>query len=135
MKECLKDKSKVKMRNFTDKEILRNSIAQVLELDLSESSGWKEGTVYHLGPPSYKPNLSAGENLVKRGILKRDGGRLILTESALIRIMNMAMDSVVEDLLKNDPPPASLPKFKDYDGIGPQKLIFTGLVRDELSVR
>lgn len=123
------------MRNWTDKEILRNSIAQVLELDLSESSGWKEGTGYHLGPPNYKPNLSAGENLVKRGILERYGDRLILTESALIRIMNIAMDSAVEDLLKNDPPSASLPEFIGYDDIGPQKLIFTGLNRDELSVR
>lgn len=128
--------TKVKMRDFTDKEILRNSIAQVLELDLSESSGWKEGTGYHLGPPGYKPNLSIVENLVKRGILQRDGDRLILTEPALIRIINMAMDSVVEDLLKNDPPQASLPEFTDdYDNVGPQKLIFTGLNREELSVR
>lgn len=124
------------MRNFTDKEVLRNFIGQVLKLDLSESSGWKEGSSYHLGPPNYKPNLSIGENLIKRGILERYGDRLILTESALIRIMNVAMDSVVEDLLENDPPQASLPEFTDdYDNIGPQKLIFTGLNRDELSVR
>jgi len=123
------------MRDFTDKEILRDSIAQVLELDLSESSGWKEGSSYHLGPPEYKPNLSIGENLVKRGVLQRDGSRLILTESALVRIINVAMDSAVEDLLKNDPPTAKLPEFEDYDDLGPQKLIFTGLNRDELSVR
>ena len=128
-------KLEIKMRNFTDKEILRNSIAQVLELDLSESSGWKEGSSYHLGPPGYKPNLTIGENLVKRGVLQRYGNRLILTESALIRIMNIAIDSAIEDLLKNDPPPASLPEFIGYDDIGPQKLIFTGLNREELSVR
>ena len=123
------------MKKWTDREILRNSIAQVLELDLTAEHGWREGTGYHQGPPRYEPNNSVGENLVNRGILAREGSRLILTESALVRIMRTAMNAVVEDLLNNDPPLANLPETPKYCDNGPVRLIFTGLDHDKLQVR
>lgn len=125
----------------TDREILRNSIAQVLELDLTAEHGWREGTgYYHLSiPPGYgQPDLSVGENLIARGILMRHSkwrSRLILTESALVRIMHVAMEAALQDLLSNDPPEATLPETPSYYDNGSARLIFTGLNRDELAVR
>lgn len=123
------------MKERTDREILRHSVAQVLQLDLTQEHGWKEGTGYWSGPPKYQPDITVGENLVQRGILIRDGSRLYLTEATLMRIMHCAMDAVLDDLLAHDPVPASLPEIPDYYDNGPERLIFTGLHHDEIEVR
>lgn len=123
------------MKKRTDEEILRNSVAQVLKLDLTREHGWQEGTGYHLGMPQCLPDMTTGDNLIKRGILRREGSSLMLTESALIRIMHVAMSAVLADLLTNNPPAAKLPEIPDYYDDGPARLIFCGLNRDELEVR
>lgn len=123
------------MKKWTDREILRNSVAQVLELDVTKRHGWLEGTGYHLGPPKFENDTKTGDNLIQRGILRREGVKLFLTESAMVRIMHVAMEAVIEDLLHNDLPIASLPKADGYYDDGPERLIFCGLNHDRLEFR
>ena len=105
------------MSKRTDEEVLRNAIEQVVTIDLTHRHGWREGTGWHLGLPEMKPDMQAGEALVQRGVLLRDAhGRLTLSEAALLRILTVAIDSAVRDLLTSDPPAATLPKDEySYD--------------------
>lgn len=98
-----------------DIDVLRRSIEQVVKIDLSRGSGWREGTSYHLGLPEMRPDMTAGESLVRRGILRRDErGNLTLSEAALLRILSVAIDSAVADLLANDPPDGTLPELPEW---------------------
>lgn len=106
-----------------DQDVLRRAVEQVITMDLTQQHGWKEGTGYHLGLPEMKPDMQAGEGLVRRGVLTRDEhGTLRLSESALIRALRVAVDKSVEDLLNNDPPEEKLPETPYYDN-GPERLI------------
>lgn len=106
--------------NRSDEGILRNSLKQVIKADLTREHGWREGTEYHLGPPKYSPDKSAGESLVKRGILARDSNnRLRLSEAALARALRVAIDAAVADLIANEPPKEHLPTCPDYYENGP----------------
>lgn len=94
-------------KEFTEKEVLRRAVQQVLKLDLSRRSGWKEGTGYYKNVPI--------EKLIQNGILTGDSFRLHLTESGLMRILEVAVDSAVKDLLKNPPPTKSIPEIPKWN--------------------
>ena len=95
----------------TDEEVLRYAVEQVVVIDLTRAHGWREGTGWHLGLPEMMPDMLAGEALVQRGVLLRDAqGTLTLSEATLLRILTVAVDAAVAELLVADPPAAELPK-------------------------
>lgn len=95
-------------KEFTEEDILRRAIQQVLKLDLSRRAGWKEGTGYHKEVPA--------ERLIKNGILTKTeyGHGFYLTESALMRILEVAVDAAVKDLSANPPPIRSIPEIPEW---------------------
>lgn len=117
-----------------DEDVLRHAVESVLTADLTEEHGWREGTGYHLGLPKCEPDMLAGEGLVRRGIMVRsEGGRLTLSEAAVVRLFRVALDAAVADLMANDPPDEKLPTDEyDYENEGPGRLIS---LRGELTVR
>ena len=99
--------------SISDEKVLRHSIGQVIVIDLTMQHGAEEGTGWYI-PGTYKLDPKAGENLVQRGVLRRDGDRLFLTESSLMRILHVALEASVKDLLVNDPPSSNLPEISEY---------------------
>lgn len=115
-------------KEFSEEEVLRTSVQQVLKLDLSRRTGWKEGIGYYTDVPV--------ERLIQNGIIVGDSSNLHLTESALMRILEVAVNSAVKDLLENQPPTKSIPeipqwKLDEDDGV----LVYVGLPPGEIVVR
>ena len=90
----------------SDEEVLKNALRQVLKVDLTRYTGWREGTDW------IHPN--AGKKLIARGILISEGTpgvnrRLTLSEAALVRAFRVAVSAAVADLLDLNPPEEGLP--------------------------
>ena len=112
-----------------DRDVLRNALKSVININLTAEAGWREGTEWR--------DQHAGDSLVARGILLRpyDGSsRMYFSEAALVRALRVAIDAALEDLLANDPPPVAPIDLREdlYGDEGPHKLI---LLDGEIAVR
>jgi hypothetical protein len=112
-----------------DRDVLLNALGSVINLNLTAESGWREGTEWR--------DPHAGDSLVARGILLRPhegSSRMYFSEAALVRVLRVAIDAALEDLLANDPPPTAPIDLREdlFGDEGPHKLI---LLRDEITVR
>lgn len=116
----------------TDEEALRQAVQQVLMCNLScfrEGTGW------------YDPN--AGASFVKQGLLTADGAgtttnprRLRLSEAAVVRVLKVAVEAAVNDLLANDPPPEKIPwRKEEYESNDRLLLLSDHRMKPYLAVR
>lgn len=123
----------------TDERVLRRALTQLLVADLTRSHGWREGVSFHLGLPRMESDMTAGERLVDRGVMRRSAtGSLQLSESAVVRALHVAVDAAVADLLEHYPPPATFAEElddPDEEAEDDETLVLGGASGDEPFVR